>query len=63
MGDRESEIREILRINSSAVVSGETEVERHLDFGGELLLEQGEEIIVRNLGDGHWGLRNVPKGH
>ena len=64
MRDREREIREILRIDGSRiVVSGESEVERDLDVGRKLLLEQGEEVIIRNLGDVHWGLGDLPKGH
>ena len=64
MGDREGVVREALRIDcSGVVVAGEAEVERDLDVGGELLLEQGEEIVVCNLGNGHWGLRGVPEGH
>lgn len=64
MRDREREIREILRIDGSRiVVSGESEVERDLNVGRKLLLEQGEEVIIRNLGDVHWGLGDLPKGH
>jgi len=64
LGDREGVVREVLRVDGSGVVvTGKTEVERDLDVGGELLLEEGEEIIVCNLGNGHWGLRDVPKGH
>jgi len=64
LGDRERVVREVLRVDGSGVVvSGETEVERDLDVCGELFLEQGEEIIVCNLGNGHWGLRGVPEGH
>ena len=64
LGDRKCVVREVLRVDGGVVVvTGETEVERDLDVGGELLLEQGEEIIVCNLGNGHWGLGDVPKGH
>ena len=64
LGDRERVIRETLGIdNSRVVVTWKIEVERDLDVGGELLLEEGEEIIVGNLGEGHWSLRDVPKGH
>lgn len=64
MRDREREIREILRIDGSRiVVSRESEVERDLNVGRKLLLEQGEEVIIRNLGDVHWGLGDLPKGH
>lgn len=64
LGNRERVIRQTLWVyNSRIVVTGKTEVERDLNVGRKLLLEQGEEIIVRNLGEGHWGLRNVPEGH
>jgi len=64
LGDRERIVRKVLRVDGSrVVVAGETEVERDLDVGGELFLEQGEEIIVCNLGNGHWSLRDVPEGH
>ena len=64
LGDREGVIRETLRVDSGGVVvTGESQVERDLNVGGKLLLEQGEEVFVRNLGERHWGLRDVPKGH
>jgi len=64
LGDRERVVREVLRVDGSGVVvAGETEVERDLNVGGELFLEQGEEIVVCDLGNGHWCLRDVPEGH
>ena len=64
LGDREGVVREILRIDhSGVVVAGKIEVERDLDVGRKLLLEQGEEVIVCNLREGHWGLGDVPEGH
>ena len=64
LGDRERVIRETLRVDDTGVVvTGKAEVERDLNVGRKLLLEQGEEIIICNLGEGHWSLRDVPEGH
>ena len=57
-------IGETLRVDDSGViVTREAQVKRYLNVGRKLLLEQSEEIFVRNLGKGHWSLRDVPKGH
>ena len=64
LGNGERVIRQTLRIyDGRVVVAGKAEVERDLYVGGKLLLKQCEEIIVRNLGEGHWGLGDVPEGH